>query len=476
MSLNTPVSGSDAIPLPDLDAKIAHGLWRQDPPAATWLQRRWSAVVFALRGASAGAFLGAIALHPLFISRYVSSDGQLEARSRELLYALEGLAALAGSAFFVLARGVRRHTIVKERIVLGVALALASMLGGTMMMEGGLRLSHTFGRPLQASRHYFFSSDPLLGWRHRSGSVGIFKEQRVAINSAGLRDDELRPPTDGKFRILFLGDSQIFGDGVSHEDTFVEVLESDLAGVESVNAGVIGYGTDQQLLYYERDGRALRPDLTVVGLNAYDLRDNISTSVRSGYQKPLFELRENALVLTNVPVDAGSVVDRTERWLNSSSHLYATAARLTTRGGRTADDERIRTGTSADLSAQTVFPPLRQMPRALEVTRLVLKRLAVDARQAGGRFAVMFLPYRMDLGDDKEYRAQSGKLADALQEWGVRESYAVLDLRDVMRKSCSTDCFLDAMHFSNAGHRLVAGATRDWLMRSDLLRVTTDKR
>jgi GDSL-like Lipase/Acylhydrolase family len=478
MKPNAMAPRPDAMQRALLDAPTAQSAKRTDARAPTWLERRWSVVGHGLRAAAVCALLAAIALHPAFISRYISVDGRLEEGSRELLYVLEGLAALVGVTLLILAKAGRQHSLLKEKIALGVAFSLTSVLGCILIMEGGLRLVHGFGRPLQASRHYFFAYDPVLGWRHRPEAVATFKNARVAINSAGLRDDELRPAgNDIRSRILFLGDSQVFGDGVSHEETFVERLQSERPDIDAINAGVIGYGTDQQLLYYERDRALLSPKVTIVGINAYDLRDNISTRVRSGYQKPVFEIRGDALTLTNVPVDPGTIVDRAQRWLNGSSHLYASAAQLVRRpGARVTDEDRGESRAEPLLSAQTVFPPPRQISGALEVTRLILARLAADARDSGGRFAVMFLPYAMDLGEDPEYRQQAGRFVAALETWGKQEGYPVLDLRDTLRSAASRDLFLDAMHFNADGHQLVARATGAWLTAAGLVPALTETR
>ena len=114
------------------------------------------------------------------------------------------------------------------------------------------------------------------------------------------------------------------------------------------------------------------------------------------------------------------------------------------------------------------------MSDALDVTRRILTRLAANARNTGGTFAVMFLPYEMDLDDDRDYREQSDRLVDALQQWGAREDYPVLDLRDVLRAAGSEDLFLDTMHFSPKGHQVVARAARDWLIASRLVPVSTE--
>jgi hypothetical protein len=75
----------------------------------------------------------------------------------------------------------------------------------------------------------------------------------------------------------------------------------------------------------------------------------------------------------------------------------------------------------------------------------------------------------MDLGDDREYHAQAGQVVDALEKWGEAEGYPVLDLREPLRSTAGSEAFLDAMHFSPEGHRLVSRAARDWLVGKGLV-------
>jgi lysophospholipase L1-like esterase len=69
-----------------------------------------------------------------------------------------------------------------------------------------------------------------------------------ALNSKGMRGAE---PEEGRPKILFVGDSFTFGEGVRAEDTFPERVERALAGrlsfsPQSINAGVPGYGSQQE--------------------------------------------------------------------------------------------------------------------------------------------------------------------------------------------------------------------------------------
>jgi lysophospholipase L1-like esterase len=96
---------------------------------------------------------------------------------------------------------------------------------------------------------------------------------RYRINSLGFRGDELLPAGQAT-RVLVYGDSFIQGDFARTEDTFAAQLQRRLAAaaghksLEVVNAGVAGYGPDQELRRMEDELPALRPSLVVVAIYA----------------------------------------------------------------------------------------------------------------------------------------------------------------------------------------------------------------
>ncbi len=101
----------------------------------------------------------------------------------------------------------------------------------------------------------------------------------LRVNALGLRGPETsREPAPGTFRVLVLGDSVVFGQGVAEEATFPAVLATRLAAlrgtpVEALNAGVQGYDTVAEAAFLEGAGAALAPQAVVVGmsLNDYDM-------------------------------------------------------------------------------------------------------------------------------------------------------------------------------------------------------------
>lgn len=94
------------------------------------------------------------------------------------------------------------------------------------------------------------------------------------LNSQGLRGPEYAVPRpDGVFRIVCVGDSFCFGQGVHEHDTITRVLENRLnqqadalnqpIRFEVINCAVRGYSTRQERILYERYARHYQPQLIV---------------------------------------------------------------------------------------------------------------------------------------------------------------------------------------------------------------------
>src|SRR5262249_51774194 len=111
----------------------------------------------------------------------------------------------------------------------------------------------------------FDQPDPLLGWSpipnndRRNSQPGAFDvEAHTTVDGIRGRAAIERARTPGRTRIAVFGCSQTFGGEVEDDQTYSARLASELAGVEVLNFGVHGYGTDQMLLRYERDGTPYR--------------------------------------------------------------------------------------------------------------------------------------------------------------------------------------------------------------------------
>jgi hypothetical protein len=92
-----------------------------------------------------------------------------------------------------------------------------------------------------------------------------------------LREKEIKKTS--KFKILFLGDSQTFGEGVPYGSRFSDLIEKEIDNVYSINAGMPGYGVHQMYRYLECSGLNLKPNLVVCAIIPVDLN-------RAIYKKP----------------------------------------------------------------------------------------------------------------------------------------------------------------------------------------------
>ncbi len=127
--------------------------------------------------------------------------------------------------------------------------------------------------------------DEVLGWTMRPGQATYTIDRPVRTNSLGFRAPEFDPHRSGRgLRVLCLGDSNTFGNGVSQDDTYPAQLQillaSRLAGgaAEAINAGIGGYGMAQEVDLLTRMAPLLAPDVVTIGFYLNDLGDAVRGS------------------------------------------------------------------------------------------------------------------------------------------------------------------------------------------------------
>jgi GDSL-like Lipase/Acylhydrolase family len=135
---------------------------------------------------------------------------------------------------------------------------------------------------------FVYRYDADLGWAPVPNARAAFTGSRtveVRNNSIGLRD--LEHDRGGSPRILFIGDSFTWGFDVETKDRFTEILRTRMPQADIVNAGVPGYGTDQEYLLLEKIWDAVRPDVVVLMYcSDNDRFDNTQNIRYDGYFKP----------------------------------------------------------------------------------------------------------------------------------------------------------------------------------------------
>ncbi len=179
-----------------------------------------------------------------------------------------------------LARGV---------LAAGIGLALAGVAGEILVrVVVGAPLAER--EPLMEIR-----ANPHRGWEMVPGLHYTYQHP-VQVNALGLRGPELETKREGELRVLMLGDSQLFGQGVASDETaphFVqEQLRAAMGGARSVtviNAGHRAYDTRQELALLRELGPRIQPDIVIVWFywNDLDERDIDGTYARLTASGPI---------------------------------------------------------------------------------------------------------------------------------------------------------------------------------------------
>ncbi len=89
-------------------------------------------------------------------------------------------------------------------------------------------------------------------------------------------------------RVLIVGDSFAFGEGVNIDDRFDLIIRRQNPAVSIVNVGVMGYGTDQQMIAARPYLRTLRADDILIVLTHQSDFFDILRRKFSGRSKPWF--------------------------------------------------------------------------------------------------------------------------------------------------------------------------------------------
>lgn len=162
-----------------------------------------------------------------------------------------------------------------------VARALYGVVVAMIVAEIGLAV---FYKQEEALQRDLVQRDPSVGFRmvpHYDGKL-LHTNIPLRTNSWGFRDDREfgEPPADG-LRVLALGDSMVFGQGVSVEETYPHYLEEILRAqlgvpVEVINAAVPGYGTTQEAVLFEQMVDVVKPDMVLLSISVFnDVSDNL---------------------------------------------------------------------------------------------------------------------------------------------------------------------------------------------------------
>jgi hypothetical protein len=304
---------------------------------------------------------------------------------------------------------------------LGLAAASLGLCLGLLEVAARVVVAHRKPGKEARLRRLYNDYDLMLGWRKRPGARVTYDRPEftveIAMNGHGQRDRERaweRPA--GGFRVLALGDSFLEGYTVPLAETATQQLEARLGGPrcavapEVLNTGTAGWSTDQQYLYYRREGHRYGAQVVLLFVYyndvLYNARDN-----NLGLPKPLLGFRGGRPFVRNLPVPPApepppprpppppppgprSVAldlfgDRLER---AAPRSYNVLARL----GLWPPTRRVEPLPEMRAYAARPDAELRQAWRA---TTALVHALGHEVASHGGRLAIVHVPSRLEVSD-----------------------------------------------------------------------------
>ncbi len=320
--------------------------------------------------------------------------------------------------------------------------------------------------------------DSLLGWTNRRG----LHRGEHDLNAAGVRATREHAPTPapGRVRVAAFGDAYVYGAEVPTAQSWGALVERTAPEFELLNFGVGGYGTDQALLRYLRDGAPFAPQVVIIGFSPVSVPRGMSRYTRfaSTDEAPLTKPRfvrdgDGALVLLPNPLPTRADWERladapwTVRALGEGDAWYAPLRYANPLHDRSA---LVRTVVAGWLRVwrRALSPErltgfdgsLRPDTEAFALQRAVLTAFADSVRARGARPLILLLPDHDAVSGMGGYRA----LAESL---GAGAGLEVLDMapRFTARIAVAGEAglFAPGGHFGPEGNRIVAEAVTERL-------------
>lgn len=340
----------------------------------------------------------------------------------------------------------------------------------------------------------------------------------VTTNSKGLRDGEIRYERDpGVARILVLGDSFMDGYQVNLSEGLPALLEGNRQGkkTETVNLGVRGYGTLQELLYLKEEGLKYKPDIVLLAFyplnDFYDNHRELSRLMWGGdywqhTARPYGDIDDSGVLCISPPDAAAAALSLEAQrekqkqytdWLASRVWYKRTAIFQTyeraqkTRGmhptvydynpnvhlGAILKSYDPGLSPDAGISADTYA---RLWSEAFDVTELAIAEIARVCKEAGIRLVVFAVPAKEQVDTDTyltlvklKYPALEFDLEKPnrwLRDVTKRHGIEFCDLLPGFRKQHNANCGplyheFDS-HWNAAGHRLASTILSEFLARN----------
>lgn len=288
---------------------------------------------------------------------------------------------------------------------------------------------------------------PERGWRMVPGQDHYTYAHEVRVNALGLRGPELPEVRDpDELRVLALGDSTTFGQGVAEEDTLPSAMEATLRELSPerawrvVNAGHRGYATNQELALLRELGPTIDPDIVLLLWFENDLEDMDISRNHDRYAKT-----------GPVPFDLGEP-------LEGMAELRWHAVQLLRRSALIMDlHDRLQDSRARRRGEETRRAGLVRADRHLAT-------LAELCAEHGWRGVVAVVPHAGSLSGDTEHEALAAEVRRLAREHGLETLDLYPELLRLTREAGRPPLLAYDGHYDGAANRAMARSAAQQLL------------
>jgi hypothetical protein len=339
----------------------------------------------------------------------------------------------------------RRRTLILARLALiGFALLLPLLFLEVVFRVAGPILPGNYDTGAWLTRH------PIYGHYHPASFRGWIKRdeftQLMQTNEVGQRGRSIpieKPP--GTFRILVLGDSFVEAYQVAERERFLARLEEQLnlnspIRFEVIDGGCGGWGTAQEYLYWQHEGRAYQPDLVLLAVFVgNDVGDN-SLELQLGGRRELalkpyyVPQRDGSLELLMPNPPSPSVPERTAEILRQRSAAYnfleSGVLQKLELGDLWASWRTLDALEKPRYQGNEVYKTRLndRWESAWDVTDRLINMLSTDVTSTGGHLGVVIVPTRAQV-NDQAWRGIAG--GDGGRRAGLDRAFPNTQLRAI---------------------------------------------
>lgn len=178
-----------------------------------------------------------------------------------------------------------------------VSSGLLSLVIALLLFEGLSRIVGSFVHDAAENNiEDWYVYSPELGWERKPGFEGIVTTTERTFDAEGFLEGDAPKLADStKKKILFVGDSNVFGNDQPASKTFVALVDSLLPDAVTINLSAPGYSSYQGMILFRRALKRFHPDVVVVSFNYNDRRYVLAEEDADGAEcfQRTYELAKN---------------------------------------------------------------------------------------------------------------------------------------------------------------------------------------